>query len=130
MAADPNVVAAYRRGLVKAGVPVTVTRINGFAPNAVTFSAENITAIVRDYRSDASAVSETGFASAKMGAITQGDRLVIVMADDLAQAGFQLPLKKNDRITLSTGDVLNVTAVDALKRAAAGAIELKAAGVS
>lgn len=130
MAADPAIVAAYRRALQKAGVSVTVTRINGFAPNAVTFSAEKIPAIVRNYTPDGTVVEQTGFAASKVGAISQGDRMVIVMADDLAQAGFPLPLKKNDRIGLSTGDVLNVTEVDALKRAAGGAVECKAAGVA
>ena len=55
-------------------------------------------------------------------------------AADLAALNFPLPVKKNDRITLfddagNEVDVLNVTTVDAYKRAAAGAIELKAAGV-
>ena len=42
---DPNVVAAYGRALARCGLPVTVERINGFAPNAVTVSAaaQNVT---------------------------------------------------------------------------------------
>jgi hypothetical protein len=139
MTADPSIVAAYRRAFARQGVavPVTLTRITGFAPNTATVSAD-IVAIVRDYMPDTTAVAETGFAAGKQGAITQGDRMIIVMIDDLAQKRFPLPVRKNDRLTLrsdaghlgASGDVLNVVAVDALKRAAGGAIELKAAGVA
>lgn len=130
MTSDPSIVAAYRRAFARQGVavPISLRRITGFAPNTATVSAD-IVAIVRDYVPDTTVVAETGFAASKQGAITQGDRVIIVMADDLAQKRFPLPVRKNDRIMLPSGDVLNVIAVDAAKRAAAGAIELKAAGV-
>lgn len=134
MPADPGMVAAYRDALDKAGVTVTVTRINGFAPNAVTVKAENIRAIVRADTPNTTETAQGGYATTRMGAMTEGDRVVILMAADLAALNFPLPVKKNDRITLfddagNEVDVLNVTTVDAYKRAAAGAIELKAAGV-
>ena len=56
--------------------------------------------------------------------------MVIVMAGDLASKRFPLPLKKNDKIILESGEELNVIEVDANKRAVAGAIELKASGVA
>lgn len=132
---DPNVVAAYRRAFVRCGVPVTVTRLNGQSPNIAKFEVE-VTAIVRNYTPDTTTVAETGFAASKVGAITQGDRMVILIAEDLAGLNFPLPMKKNDRITVrdpitnATVDVLNVTEVDPLKRAVGAAIELKAAGVA
>ena len=53
------------------------------------------------------------------------------MATDLANARFPLPVRKNDRIIIvDTGDELNVVDVDGFKRAVAGAIERKAAGVA
>ena len=129
IASDPAALAGYRRALAKNGVPVTVTRITGFAPNTVPFKA-NVLAIVRNYVPNSTAVAEEGSSVSKPGAITIGQRMVILLADDLQAKGFPLPLQKNDLITLKSGDPLNVDAVDALKRAAAGAIELKASGVA
>lgn len=130
MTPDPNMVAAYGRALARAGLQVTIKRVTGFAPNPVVELSVTVQAIVRDYQPDTSEPSEMGYAPSKVGGITQGDRLVIVMASDLATARFPLPLMKNDKIIIvSTGDELNVVDVDAFKRVAAGAIELKAAGV-
>jgi hypothetical protein len=74
-------------------------------------------------------VAETGYPASKQGAIRQGDREVLVMATDLAQQGFPLPVLKSDRIVLATGDTLSIIAVDANKRAMSGCIEIDAAGV-
>lgn len=128
-ASDPRMVTAYRRALALKGIPVVVTRVTGFAPNTVTFSS-TLMAIVENYTPDSTAVAETGFSSSKVGAISQGDRMVILMSDDLVQQNFPLPLQKNDKIALPTGDVLNVEQVDSYKRALAGAIELKATGIA
>lgn len=129
---DPAINAAYARAFARLGVAVSVTfkRATGFAPGAVTTQTATVMAVVRDYNPDTTSVAQTGYAATKIGAITEGDRVIIVMATDLANAAFPLPLKKNDKIIIvDTGDELNIVDVDAYKRAAAGAIELKAAGV-
>ncbi len=129
IATSPNAAAGYRRALAKRGIPVTVTRINGVSPNAVTVTAQ-VSAVVIDYTPDTTTVEQTGYSASKVGALTQGDRLVILMGDDLQAQGFPLPMRKHDRITLPTQDVLDVVEVDPFKRGVAGAIELKAAGIA
>lgn len=127
---DPAIVAAYSRAFARSSVQVAIKRITGFAPNPTASETAIVRAIVRDYQPDTMQVAQMGLAATKIGAITEGDRLVIVLACDLAAQRFPLPLKKNDRVLLiATGDELNVVSIDANKRAAAGAIELKAAGV-
>lgn len=132
---DPNITAAYGRALAKAGITVTFQRWSGAAPNRNLVASATVTAVVRDYAPDGAAESQTGMSGSKQGAITQGDRMIIVLASDLAAQRFPLPVLKNDRIQLPSyasgieGDYLNVTEVDPYKRAAAGAIELKASGV-
>jgi hypothetical protein len=129
MAIDPNAQAAYRRARDKVGIEVTFVRQFGAAPKAKTFSAK-VTAVVRNYTPDGASVGRTDSSSSKQGAITQGDREIIVLAEDLATKRFPLPVKKNDKVVLvDTGEQLNIVAVDALKRAMAGAIECKASGV-
>src|ERR1700676_1342592 len=130
---DPAIVAAYRRAFARLGLAISVTfkRETGFAPNPVTTVTANVTAIVRDYAPDPTSPRQEGYPSTRMGAITEGDRMVIVMASDLQAAGFPLPIRKNDRVVIvDTGDELNIVDVDAYKRATAGAIELKAASVA
>jgi hypothetical protein len=128
---DPSAVAAYRTALAVAGVAVTVQRVAGVTPNVTTFAAAAVTAVVRLVVSDANAVSHAGLSASMMGAIDQADRLVILLADDLAVAGFPLPVANGDQIVLpESTEILNVTRVDPYKRALAGAIELYATGVS
>lgn len=125
---DPSILAGYRRALLRRGQPVLVRRVSGDAPNVATFDAA-VTAIVMSYtpQPDVMAIKPEG-------GITQGDRMVIVIADDLATVRFPLPVIKNDKIVLldASGnpvEVLNVTDPDPYKRALGGAIELKAEGV-
>ena len=128
---NPSIVAAYERALLKTGVQIIVKRVTGFAPNPTATVSATVMASVKDYQPDTTAPAQEGYAATKVGAITQGDRQVIVMATDLAAQRFPLPIKKNDRIILvDSGDELNVVAVDAGKRNNAGAIELKAASVA
>jgi len=124
MIGDPEMVAAYRDAFREAKArTVTFTRVSGVAPNATTASA-TVTAIVRNYSGAASG------GAGSTGAITQGNRSLIVLADDLNDEGFPLPLQKHDKVTLTdTGEMLDVQQVDPFKRAAAGAIELQALGV-
>src|SRR5579872_1031467 len=131
MANDRTMLASYRRGFARAGSEqVTFKRVEGFAPNAVTITA-TVSAIVRLYTPDIAEPRQLGYSTSRVGGISEGDRLIIVMAADLAAQKFPLPLRKNDKAILSSnGDELNVVAVDASKRSAAGAIEVKAAGVA
>ena len=125
---DGSAEAFTRLGIQLVGIPVTFERVTGFAPNATTISATVIAKVMK-YVLDTVTVAETGYPASKQGAIRQGDREVLVMAADLATAGFPLPVLKSDRIVLATGDTLSIIAVDANKRAMAGCIEIDAAGV-
>jgi hypothetical protein len=120
--------SAFRRARDQVGIAVTLQRISGQAPNAVAVSAQ-VTAIVRDYQSDSGQASRDDYGLSRPGAITQGDREVIIIEGDLAAAYYPLPVVKHDKVLLPTGDVLDVTEVDANKMALAGVIWLKAAGV-
>jgi hypothetical protein len=127
---DPNVVASYRRAIGRAGVPVSFERYAGQPPNRVLASSSSVTAIVRDYAPDGAAVDRMGYGPGRVGAITEGDRMVIVLAADLAAQRYPLPIEKHDKVRrLDNGDLLDITEVDPFKRTLAGAIELKAAGV-
>lgn len=124
--------AAFAKlGVQLAGVPVIFNRISGYAPNVTTVASASITAIVRMMTPDSTAVAETGYSAHNAGSISQDDRLVIVMADDLTAADFPLPVMKGDRVVLSaTSEEFEVTKVDPYKRALTGAIEVTIAGVS
>jgi hypothetical protein len=124
---DPSAQAFTRQGIMLVGIPVTFERVTGYAPNVVIVSA-TVTAKVMKYALDTVTVAETGYSASKPGAIRQGDRQILVMADDLAAAGFPLPVLKSDRV-LVPGDTINIITVDANKRAMAGCIEIEAAGV-
>jgi hypothetical protein len=124
---DANALAAYRRGLARAGQSVVVQRWTGQAPNR-TVTAATVSAFVRYYAPDDASVARTGFGEGKPGAITQTERHVIVLACDLQDQLFPLPVKKNDKIVVQ-GETLNVTDVDPNTRYFAGAIDLTVSGV-
>ena len=129
MAVNVAIREATRRAIYAAGgVQVTFTRVTGVAPNAVTKSA-TVKAVVRHYKIDTRETGQEGFKPASPGAITQGDREILVMADDLAAGGFPLPVQKGDKIAAATGEKMHVISADALKRSVAGCIEIQAAGV-
>jgi hypothetical protein len=115
-------VAGYRRALVARGEPVTFVRINGDAPNTESFSA-SVTAIVMG---NSPTTSIGGFAGDD--AITEGDRKIIVLNDDLAAARFPLPLQKNDKVIVQ-GEEMNIERVDPSTRGIAGAWDVIAMGV-
>lgn len=120
--------AAHRRWIQRTGELVTIRRISGTAPRTVSFSVE-VYANIQTYAPDSVQPSEAGYSPSQLGGITQNDRKLIIVAQDLANARFPLPVQKNDKIVLANGDVLNVTGVDEHKRQLAGAIELTAAGI-
>jgi hypothetical protein len=128
---DVSSVSAYREAMAVAGVPITLQRVSGYAPNVTVTSAVSLNAIVRNVQPDTTSTAESGLSASQPGAITQADRLIIVLADDLAAANFPVPVDRGDQIVLpDSAEVLNVLRVDAYKRRIAGAIEIFAAGVS
>lgn len=54
------------------------------------------------------------------GLIIQGDQKGVLLAADLAAAGFPLPLKMGDRITLSDARVVTIQSIDPNTRSYAG----------
>jgi len=133
--ADPAAVAAYREALspppVGAGVSVVINQVSGFAPNFTVDASATVNAAVRMILADRTAPAADGLGAAQPGAIEQGDRIVIVMADDLTAAGFPRPMQRGDQVVLpNASEVLNVLRVDPYKRAFAGAIELTVVGVA
>lgn len=130
MNVDSAIQEATRRALYRASgaLQVTFTRVTGIAPNANT-TAATVTAVVRDYTIDTQEMGQEGMKPSDIGAITQGDREVLVMADDLVSAGFPMPLQKGDLIAAETSEKMHIVRIDALKRGVAGCIEIVAAGV-
>lgn len=126
---DATMQAAHANAIALVGVPCTFQRVSGQAPNASTFSV-TVTALVRSYTPDMTAQARQGEPATRIGSISQGQRQVIVMAEDLAAKRFPLPLRKNDKIiVVDTGQELTIDQVDSFHRAIAGAIELRASGV-
>lgn len=126
---DANAQAGYRRAIARTGETVTFQRISGQpgqgagaailpAPAGAT-----VQAIVNSYQVEAPVMGVK-----REGAITLGDRKIIVLVDDLAEAGFPLPLRKNDRAVVQ-GETLNIETVDPSTRGFGGAIEVRAKGI-
>lgn len=129
---EQNAVAGYRRMLDRIGQRILFRRVNGQAPNTTTQDAV-VNAVFRAYQP----TTPIG-GGAKTAEISEGLREFIVMKEDLAEAGFPLPLQKNDRIILSASDdgpfipgteLFNIIEVDPGTRIIAGAIVGKAEGV-
>ena len=136
---DASAQALTKAAILYCGQQVTFQRLVGQPPSVTVTPSGGATvfANVRTYQPDTTAQAATGYSASRVGTITEGDRLLIVMACDLAAAGFPLPLQKGDRVVLQAGDelppageTLTVTRVDAQKRSFAGAIEVAAVGVA
>jgi hypothetical protein len=61
------------------------------------------------------------------GAVTLGDKMIIVLEEDLLLQEFPVPLRKNDKAFVK-GEWLNIETLDPSKRGVAGAIEVHAKG--
>lgn len=118
---DPNAVAGYREAIAVRGEAVTFRRKTGQAPNVQEFDAP-VMAIVMNYQ-----VQPDVMPVMPEGGVTLGDKMIIVLAADLADKNFPLPLRKNDK-ALVQGEWLNVETLDPSKRGIAGAIEVHAKG--
>jgi hypothetical protein len=123
MPIDTNALEAYRRAIARAGQPVAFQRVTGQAPSAVTANYQ-VNAIFRAYQP----TTAVGGAVVRSAEITEGQREFIVLSGDLSDAGFPLPLAKNDKIIVGS-EKFNITEVDPGTRIIAGAIQGKAVGV-
>lgn len=109
--------AMYRRQIALNGEEVTLRRI---VPNAAPI---NVTVMAR----------VTGYQPQELtDGIDQGDRKVILLADDVSASGFPVPIKLggSDKIIVR-GRTLNVQSVDDTTRSVAGqviAYEIQARG--
>jgi hypothetical protein len=128
---DPAAQAAYFNALRVRGIALTLQRVSGFAPNVTIVSSVALSGFVLNVTPNGSANAQTGLGAVATGDPSQNDRLVIVMAQDLSNSGFALPVVKGDQIVLpDSAEILNVTRVDPYKRAFAGAVEILTTGVS
>lgn len=110
--------ASYRSMLTQVGEYVTVRRYTGSGVNRPKFDA-TVKARVTNY--DPSELS---------GTIQQGDSHLIVLASDLFNAQFPLPLLTSDKVVIGTKE-MQIIAVDHETRAVRNqlmAIEIQARG--
>ena len=127
---DLSTQAAYEAAIALAGMPVTFQRYSGFAPNVTTTTA-SLNAVVRTVVPDTTQPAQDGLSASSPGALNQNIRWILLMAQDLVNAGIALPVVVGDQILVpATGELLNVDRVDAYKRTYAGAIELYASAVA
>lgn len=113
-----EVTDAYRRALAVAGEVVTVRRYVGTGASRPIVEAEV-------------AARVTGYGASELaGNIQQGDRKVLVLADDLVRRQFPGPLKAGDKVVVG-GRELTIVFPDDQTRRVAGvlvAYELQARG--
>lgn len=131
MSVEASAEARTRRAVYRRGQSVTFKRVYGAAPNVTTSSA-TVTAFVQNFLPDGVSTAQSGYAASQPGAIESGIRTILVMASDLADQGFPLPVRRGDKIVLGDedgGEVLNVVRSDTFRRRVAGCIELSASGV-
>src|SRR5262245_39547638 len=118
MAAPHDIRAMYLRHLELVGEWVTVRRYSGSGLNRPRFDAR-ARARVEDYQP-----------SELVGTIQQGDRRLVLFADDLLAAQFAMPLTANDKIIIR-GRELSIVKVDDNSRRLHGelmALEIQARG--
>lgn len=94
-----SIKADYREMLTEVGEIVTVRRYSGSGENRPYFDASVLARVV-DYEP-----------RELVGLIAQGDRKLILLADDLVQAQFVLPIQKDDKVVVR-GKELNIQGAD------------------
>jgi hypothetical protein len=90
---------------------VTVARLSGVGSSQIALEYPGIRARLASY-----SPAEIG------GLILQGDQKGILLAADLNDAGFPIPLIKGDRVTCSDGRIVTVQAIDPNTRAVGGVV--------
>ena len=101
--------ATYRRMLNSVGENITMRRYTGTGASRPHTDA-TVVARVTDYMPEQ-----------LVGAVQQGDRNLIVLAEDLAASGWPVPPLKNDKVVVR-GKELNVEAVDDSTRRVKGTL--------
>lgn len=118
MADAARILANYQRSLARVGETIYVRRFSGSGPS-------------RTHADTAATARVTGYDPHELiGSIVQGDRKVIMLAKDLTDAGFSLPVVKSDQLIVR-GKPLAIQAVDDSTRRVAGtliAIEIQVRG--
>lgn len=99
--------ASYRRFLDHVGETVLIRRYTGAGASRPRFDAEVVARVTEFDPSEL------------VGTIQQGDRKLIVLAEDLFNAQFPLPLKRGDKAVVR-GKELNIEAPDDNSRRVAG----------
>lgn len=99
-----DVIATYRRMFNERGETVQVRRFTGAGPNRPRVDVD-VMAVV------------TGFAPDEyVGSIVQGDRKVILLAEDLTAAQFALPVTTGDKIVVRGKELAIIAADDSTRR--------------
>ena len=91
--------ASYRRSLDRVGEDIIIRRYTGAGSNRPKFDA-TVRGRVIEY-----------LPKELVGTIQQGDRKLIILAEELVTAGFSLPLRKGDKAVVR-GKELNIEAPD------------------
>lgn len=114
MAADPKFVASHRRMIARRGQVVTIRRYAGKGAARAVLASKAIAAHVSRYD-----------AAELVGSIVQGDRRVVLMADEL---GALAALNDQTDVVVISGVETAIKAIDVDTRQVAGAIELQVRG--
>ncbi|MGE0425410.1 MAG: hypothetical protein AB7O88_24330 [Reyranellaceae bacterium] len=101
--------AAYRDMLALVGEPVVIRRYTGAGADRPRFDADAPARVV-EYAPDE-----------LVGGIQQGDRKLILLADDLIARQFPVPPRRGDKAVVR-GNELNIEAVDDNSRRVAGVL--------
>jgi hypothetical protein len=113
-----GVKAMYRRHMDAEGEYVTIRRYTGSGVNRPRFDAQARARVINYAENEL------------VGTIIQGDRNVILYADDLYASQFAMPVTPNDKIIIR-GRELSIVAVDDSSRRVNGvliALEIQARG--
>lgn len=119
-----GVIDSYRRMVAEAGEPVWLRRYSGTGASRTGYDYGPVMARVTGY-----------MPHELVGNVKQGDRKVVMMADEVEPAGFPLPFQPADKLVLRLGALdekeLNIEFADDSTRRVGGvlvAYELRAAG--
>lgn len=96
--------ARYKRHLTKVGEEITIRRYTGTGVNRPRFDA-TVRARVEDYRPEE-----------LVGTISQGDRRIVALAEDLYAAQFPMPVTASDKIIIRGRELAIIKADDNTRR--------------
>jgi len=119
-----------RRAIAIRGVPIQLQRLTGYAPNVISFTA-SIRGLVETVTQNTTEDARTGIPSSATGVVTQFDRKVSLIEEDLTDAQFPLPVQIGDKLFLpKTNETLTISSVDPYRSDVVGVIEMTATGAS